>query len=142
MKEGGMVSSDIIVRLLMNKIASCGAKRYLIDGFPRNVAQAILLENKMGEIDFILNYKCDAEVLTARILHRAKTSGRSDDNPETLKARISVFLDNTIPTLRLYKVFGKVYNIDARGTVNEILAMTNNALLPTLSFIYGPPVDK
>ena len=73
-------------------------------------------------------------------MFRAKTSGRSDDNMESLKNRIQVFMDNTLPVLELYNTFGKVHDIDATGGINEILECTKMALLPNLTFIYGPPV--
>jgi adenylate kinase len=57
-----------------------------------------------------------------RLLGRAKTSGRSDDNEETIKNRIKVFFENTEPTLELYHKFGKVYNINALGSINEVFA--------------------
>ena len=112
----------------------------MIDGFPRDVPQAMLLENKLFEIDFILDYQCSQETLVKRILHRAKTSGRSDDNEETLKNRIKNFCDSTGPTLALYNTFGKVYPINATGSIQEIFEATKQALLPNLCFIYGPPV--
>jgi len=115
-------------------------KKFLIDGFPRDVPQAILLENKLFEIDFVLDYQCPEETLVARILHRAKTSGRADDNEEVLKNRIANFIANTSPTLELYNTFGKVYPIDATGGVNEIFEATKEALIPNIIYIYGPPV--
>lgn len=96
----------------------------MIDGFPRDVPQAILLENKLFEIDFILDYRCPEETLVARILHRAKTSGRADDNEEVLKNRIANFVASTGPTIALYNTFGKVYPINACGGINEIYEAT------------------
>ena len=60
--------------------------------------------------------------MTKRLLGRALTSGRSDDNEETIKNRIQVFFDNTEPTLDLYNKFGKVHTIDALGSINEVYA--------------------
>jgi len=60
--------------------------------------------------------------LTKRLLGRALTSGRSDDNEETIKNRIQVFFDNTKPTLDLYNKFGKVHTINALGSINEVYA--------------------
>jgi UMP-CMP kinase len=76
-----------------------------------------------------------------RLLGRALTSGREDDNEETIKNRIQVFFDNTTPTLYLYNIFGKVFKIDAIGSINAVYNLTKQALLPNLTFLYGPPVD-
>jgi len=80
--------------------------------------------------------------LVARILHRAKTSGRADDNEETLKNRIANFVASTTPTINLYNTFGKVYPIDACGGINEIFAATKEALLPNIIYLYGPPIGQ
>jgi len=52
------------------------------------------------------------------------TSGRADDNEETIKTRIRVFFENTAPTLALYNIFGKVYPINALGSIKEVYALT------------------
>lgn len=72
------------------------------------------------EIQFILEYQASPEILTQRLLGRALTSGRADDNAETIKNRIAVFFANTTPTLALYHTFGKVYQIDALGTIEQV----------------------
>ena len=101
----------------------------------------MLLENKLFEIDFILDYQCSEQTLVDRIMFRAKTSGRSDDNMEVLTNRIKNFLESTGPTLALYNTFGKVHPIDASGGIAQIQQATKDALLPNLCFIYGPPVS-
>jgi hypothetical protein len=50
-------------------------------------------------------------------------------------------MDNTIPVLSLYNTFGKVHNIDATGSINNILTATRDALRPNLTLVYGPPVN-
>ncbi len=80
-------------------------------------------------------------MLKKRLLERGKTGGREDDNEETITKRIEAFTKDTEPTLEMYRTFGKVYPVNALGTIDQVYAATKEALLPNLTFIFGPPVD-
>mmetsp|Transcript_3635 Transcript_3635/g.2694 ORF Transcript_3635/g.2694 Transcript_3635/m.2694 type:complete len:121 (+) Transcript_3635:396-758(+) len=69
---------------------------------------------------------------------RAKHSGRSDDNPETLLKRLKNFNEASKPVVDLYKRFGKVHWIDAFGSINDVYAKTKAAMLPQIFFVIGP----
>lgn len=74
----------------------------------------------MKEMDLILNLHVDEDVLVSRLLERSKTSGRADDNPETIKKRIKTFHDETEPVIEYYKKFGKIKHIDSSKSVDEV----------------------
>jgi adenylate kinase family enzyme len=103
--KGHIVPTEITVGLLLKTIKSTRAsvkssrynnlQRFLIDGFPRGLEQAFFLEQQFRELDFIINFDVPAEVLIDRLTKRALVSGRSDDNPETIKNRIEVFYEST-----------------------------------------------
>ena len=72
------------------------------------------------EFKFLLFFECSNQTLENRILERAKSSGRSDDNPEALKKRITTYENETKPILELFEKEGKVVKIDAEVGKEEI----------------------
>eukprot|EP00360_Condylostoma_magnum_P001560 CAMPEP_0168314426 /NCGR_PEP_ID=MMETSP0210-20121227/8133_1 /TAXON_ID=40633 /ORGANISM="Condylostoma magnum, Strain COL2" /LENGTH=188 /DNA_ID=CAMNT_0008282379 /DNA_START=165 /DNA_END=731 /DNA_ORIENTATION=- len=81
----------------------------LIDGFPRSAEQAIYLEHLGVNIDYILHFDTDREdVLLERLIERGRTSGRADDNEETIFKRFFVYKAESVPVLALYEPFGYV----------------------------------
>ena len=81
-----------------------------------------------------------AEVLIQRLSKRALTSGRADDNPETIKNRVEVFFESTKPVLDVYWRLGKVANINGIGEIDQIYENVKKAIVPNLIFLYGAPV--
>ena len=71
-------------------------------------------------------------------MKRAETSGRSDDNAETIKKRVQNYFDQTYPVIEYYKKFGKVRTIDATGGSSEVYAQTKEAILPQTMMVLGP----
>ena len=118
--QGQLVSDHLVVGLLEKKIKYTKCQKYLIDGFPRNIEQAKLLERTIKEIDLILDIHVSEDELVRRLLGRAKTSGRLDDNEETIKKRIHTFHEKTEPVLEYYKKFGKIKTIDGSKHIDEV----------------------
>ena len=90
--------------------------RFLIDGFPRNIENLSKWEQIMNdkiEMAFILHLECSQEVMTNRLLERGKTSGRSDDNIESIKKRFVTYENETKEIIKYYSQLGKNYNINA-----------------------------
>lgn len=139
MEKGQIVPTEVTVTLLMKAIRSRQAKRFLVDGFPRGVEQALCLEKSFREIDFIVNLVVPEEVLFERLMGRALTSGRADDNPETIRNRIAVFNESTAPVLDTYHRLGKVANIPGTGDIEAIYAQVRKAIVPNMIFLYGAP---
>ena len=73
-----------------------------------------------------------------RCMKRAETSGRSDDNAETIKKRVQNYFDQSYPVIEYYKKFGKVRTIDATGDISSVYAQTKDAILPQTMFMLGP----
>lgn len=71
-------------------------------------------------------------------MKRAETSGRSDDNKETIIKRFQNYVNATKPVIEMYTKFGKVREIDGSKDINSIYAETRRAMLPQVSFIMGP----
>ncbi|KAJ3019364.1 UNVERIFIED_CONTAM: hypothetical protein HDU68_010683, partial [Siphonaria sp. JEL0065] len=121
MKDGKIVPKNIIIELLKNAIerdASSDSKGILIDGFPRAVDQAIEFERSVSSASFILNFYCPLPILEARLLERGKTSGRADDNLETIRKRFKTFEEESLPVL---EYFGdRVFIVDGGRDVDVI----------------------
>lgn len=123
MSKGLFVPTDIVLELIkekMNKAESEGSTKigFLIDGYPRELEQGILFEEKVCPVDLILFFDVSNETMTARILNRAAVSGRADDNQEAAKKRIEIFNQKNGQIIEHYK--DKVVTINAEGTIEAI----------------------
>lgn len=83
-----MIPDSFAVEMLITVLNSAKSNKFLIDGFPRNIAQAKMFESMYKEIDLIIYIKCDEELLFERLAYRGKDSNRPDDTPEVHRVRI------------------------------------------------------
>ncbi len=126
MDKGQLVPDAITIGMLKNKLLSLNDdKGFLLDGFPRNLIQAISLDDLMKEMNMnitaLVCLDVDEEEIVSRILNRGKTSGRSDDNDESIiRNRYQVYLDQTSPVFTYYKAKDKAAMIKGIGTIDEI----------------------
>jgi adenylate kinase len=126
MDKGQLVPDAITIGMLKNKLLSLrDDKGFLLDGFPRNLIQSISLDDLMKEmgleITALVCLDVDEEEIVSRILNRGKTSGRSDDNDESIiRNRYKVYLDQTSPVFTYYKAKDKAAMIEGLGTIDEI----------------------
>lgn len=123
MSKGLFVPTDIVLELIkekMNKAGSEGSTKvgFLIDGYPRELEQGILFEEKVCSVDLILFFDVSNETMTARILNRATVSGRADDNLEAAKKRIEIFNQKNGQIVEHYK--DKVVIINAEGSIDAV----------------------
>jgi type II secretory pathway component PulJ len=96
---------------------------FLTDGFPRSMENWNSWKAVVGdeaEVVGILHLVCTEEIMLERIMKRAQTSGRNDDNPEVLKQRFEVNQKETSPVLELFRADNKVFDIDAGGDVETV----------------------
>ncbi|MEM9412719.1 MAG: nucleoside monophosphate kinase [Planctomycetota bacterium] len=132
LKAGQLVSDEIVVALLKNAMEhvtrTTGKINFLLDGFPRshsNLEEWNRVFGSDSELPKMLYFECPFEVLERRILGRAKYSGRSDDNIESLKLRFDTFKAETLPTVELFKSKQKCLEIntsqDRQAVYNEVV---------------------
>jgi adenylate kinase len=126
-EKGQLVPDDLICDMLdltLGKLAD--AKGVIFDGFPRTIPQAEALEKilaKRGmEVSVLLDLQVDEVELIKRLLERGKISGRSDDNEETIQARLQVYHSQTAPLAEYYQSKGKRIVIKGVGTIDEIFS--------------------
>ena len=126
MTEGKLVSSDILVDLIKNAIKKLKDPRakILLDGFPRSQENIdVWTQKKMDEefdVKFVLFLECGFETMEKRLMERAKTSGRADDNPETIKKRFDTFEHMTKPIIEFYEKNNKLVKINAETDANTV----------------------
>lgn len=130
-KEGKIVPCAITVRLLQkamdSKMAEEGKTHFLIDGFPRDLENAQGWEEVMGadaSVCGVLFYEVAEEELQRRLLSRGETSGRIDDNMESIRKRFATHRDATMPIVESFRARGMLFTIDASPSVDEVWAAT------------------
>ncbi|KAI9592930.1 adenylate kinase-domain-containing protein [Syncephalis fuscata] len=113
MREGKMVSMAITKQLLVNAISKVKDHSIgiLLDGFPRELAQAREFELSIGHCSFLLNFDCSKDLLVKRLLKRGETSGREDDNAETIAKRLDTFEQLTRPVIEHYARLDRVCTV-------------------------------
>jgi len=132
MKEGTIVPVEITCALLLKAIQAAPTKRVLVDGFPRSIdnldgwnRHAFDYVNTLGVLFFEVD---DENELARRILERAKTSGRSDDNEEVLKKRFETMKKTTLPVVKRLETELVVRKVNALDTIENVWANVEMAL--------------
>ncbi|MGN0010872.1 MAG: adenylate kinase [Marinilabiliaceae bacterium] len=127
MDKGELVPDDVIIGMIDSYLDRMGnVNGVIFDGFPRTVAQAQALKELLASyktsVAVCLNLEVPNDELMTRLIERGKTSGRSDDNEETIKARLDVYDKQTKPVLDFYKKEGVAVNIKGVGSIDAIFA--------------------
>jgi adenylate kinase len=124
MEEGVLVPDDLIIAMVRAELEKMSTVRVLLDGFPRTTGQAAALDALLDElgapIDVVVELRVDSDELIRRLLGRAVAEGRSDDNEDTIRTRMQVYMEQTRPLLDYYKAAGKLRRIDGVGTTAEV----------------------
>jgi UMP-CMP kinase len=142
-RNGEIVPMEVTVQLLENAMtevirpsspstAGKSAKKFLIDGFPRKMDQAIKFEETVCPAKFVLFYDCPEEEMQKRLLERGKTSGRADDNSESIKKRFRTFIETSMPVVDYYEKEGRVVKIDATPAPAKVYEETRKMLAQRL----------
>lgn len=131
--RGQLVPDDVIVGIIADFLDDKkGSKGVIFDGFPRTLKQAEALKTMLNErgtdIHILLDLQVEDEELVERLLERGKISGRSDDNPETIKARLDVYHTQTAPLATYYIGEGKHVPIKGIGQIEEIFERIAEAI--------------
>lgn len=143
---GTIVPVEITIRLLMKKIdvqtikifinkqyyVKNGCKDFLVDGFPRNENNLEGWNRIVGNkviIPFMLYLECDEDIMTKRILERSKTSGRTDDNEETIRKRFKTYINETKPIIDKFAEMNKLRTVNAVRDIYEVASEIDSIVL-------------
>ena len=139
MESGGLVPDEVVVGIIADRIKEDDAKKgFILDGFPRTVAQAQALETMLSdsrmELDGVVELKVNEAALLARIENRARETiaaggtVRADDNAESLKIRLDAYREQTAPVSAYYKAQGELRVVDGMMPVDDVTSAINKAL--------------
>ncbi|ODQ64580.1 UMP-CMP kinase [Nadsonia fulvescens var. elongata DSM 6958] len=130
-KEGTIVPQEVTIALLekaMKENIAKGSKNFLIDGFPRAMDQAIKFEEDVAVSKVTLFFECPEQVMLSRLLKRGETSGRTDDNIESIKKRFNVFLKTSMPVIDYFSTADKVIKIQCDHPPQEVYERVSKEL--------------
>jgi len=132
-REGTLVPMEVIIKLIENAIKEelekphpdqvgweDGRGRFLLDGFPREMNQALKFDETVCLPSYVLFFALTEDVMLQRLTERGKTSGREDDNEESIKKRFHTFEDESMPVIDYYRKKGKVVEVDASPSADEV----------------------
>lgn len=133
MDRGDLVPDEITIRMIRERLNEDDARGgFILDGFPRNLTQAEALDDMLSEIgrtlDVILFFDLDDETATTRALGRAHEEGRTDDTPESIARRLSIYHSQTEPVVEYYRTSGKLVPLHAARPVDEVHGEIQKAL--------------
>lgn len=126
MDEGNLVPDEVVIGMVEDKLnATIDAKGFILDGFPRTVAQAEALDKLLADkgtpISVMLALDVPEDELKTRLMERGKTSGRTDDQDMSkIENRIKVYNDETLPVANYYEQQRKYRKIHGVGSIDDI----------------------
>jgi len=144
-REGTVVPMEVTIKLLGNAMRSAmqenrsgqgwqnGKGRFLIDGFPRKMDQALEFDKTVCPSTMVLFFSTTEDVMLERLLNRGKTSGREDDNVESIKKRFKTYEADTMPVIDHYANLHKVAEVDSSGTIEQVYHLASKAIRADLS---------
>lgn len=135
MARGDLVSDEILLGMLESRFSRADtANGFILDGYPRNQAQADalgMLLQKMGKpMDYAVQLEVPTELLVERIAGRAAAEGRADDTPESVRTRLKVYDSQTAPVIDYYRQHGQLTVVNGVGSLDDVFSRLIEALSP------------
>ena len=133
MDSGELVPDEVTIAMIEERLSQPDAQEgFVLDGFPRNLAQAEALDTMLSGIarglDAILFFNVPDAVGMERALKRAAEEGRSDDTPEAIARRLEVYHSETEPIVEHYRMTGKLVPLHAERTIDEVWNQISESL--------------
>lgn len=139
MARGALVPDDVVVEIVAERIEQPDARKgFILDGFPRTMAQAVALDRMLAErglsLDAVVELRVDEDALIRRIESRiaaTKAQGealRDDDSPEVLHRRLAAYRDQTAPLITYYQLQGVLRSLDGMAPIAQVAAEIEKVL--------------
>ncbi|QIK80481.1 adenylate kinase [Lysobacter sp. HDW10] len=133
MARGELVSDEILLGMLKSRLSRDDCKDgFILDGYPRNVAQANALDALLASIqqplEAAVQLEVPTELLVERIAGRAKAEGRADDSPESVRTRLKVYNEQTAPVVDFYRNHGNLTVVNGVGELDEVFTRIIEAI--------------
>ena len=131
--RGDLVPDSTVIAMIRDRLAQDdAADGFVLDGFPRTMAQADALDEMLAEIgrplSIVFELQVPDEVARERMAKRAVAEGRTDDTPEVIDRRIQLYHDETVPIVQHYRLAGNLVGIHGTGTIDQVFAEIQQAL--------------
>ena len=125
MARGDLVSDDILLGMLEARVSKPDtANGFILDGYPRNLAQAAALGallDRIGQpMDLAVQLQVDNQQIIDRLAGRAQAEGRADDSPDAVRNRLDVYDRQTAPVIGYYRDHGQLKVVDGVGTLDQV----------------------
>ena len=131
MDAGDYVPDSVTNDMVRNRLTQSDAQAgFLLDGYPRTVAQVTELDEMLGEhvLDRVLVLRADTDEVVARLLNRAHKQGRADDTEEVVRRRLEIYEEQTAPLIDLYSSRGILVSVDGIGSIDEVAQRMHSVL--------------
>ena len=133
LERGDLVPDELTIELIRERLGEDDARDgFILDGVPRNFAQAEALDALLSEIgrelDVVLYFQLDDEVGIARMVKRAEDEGRTDDTPEVMRRRLDIYHRETEPLAEYYRAKDVLVPLRADRTIDAVWAEVQDAL--------------
>jgi len=138
MDRGELVTDEIVIGLIREKLQEGSEGGFIFDGFPRTLAQADALGELLAEngfaLDAVVSLEVEDEILVQRVVNRAREAivagkeARPDDNEESMRTRLMEYYTKTSPLIGYYHAKGALKAIDGLASIGEVQASLANAL--------------
>jgi adenylate kinase len=130
---GQLVPDDLTIGLIRERLAQEDARwGFVLDGFPRNLAQAEALDDLLADLrrplDVVFDFQIDDETSRKRMSKRAAKEGRTDDTPEAIEERLRIYHEQTAPLTQHYLATGRVVGVHADRSIDEVWREVQDAL--------------
>ena len=138
MDRGDLVTDEIVIGLIREKLETVEAPGFIFDGFPRTLPQADALTALMAEmgktLDRVIELRVDDEVLVQRVVNRAEEARaagqpvRADDNAESMQVRLAAYYKQTSPLIGYYYAKGLLHSVDGLAEIDAVKSGIAGAL--------------
>ncbi len=133
--RGALVPDEVTNAMVRDRLSQAdAAEGFLLDGYPRNVAQVSELDTILADagrtLDAAAEITADADVVVARLLNRAQIEGREDDTEPVIRHRLDVYAEQTAPVSGVYAARGLLVQVDGIGEVDAVTERLLAALAP------------
>ncbi len=129
--QGNLVPDDVTTLMVADRLSLDDvAGGFILDGFPRTLAQAAALDRILGDrpLDGVVDFEVQIDAVIGRMLRRAVEQGRSDDTEDVIRNRIRVYHEKTAPLAAHYRERGLLISVDAMGEIDEVASRVVDAL--------------
>ena len=135
---GALVPAELTDELVRDRLGEAdAADGFLLDGYPRNLAQVDALERILADrgvrLDVVVEITADSDVVVDRLLKRAQIEGRVDDTEDVIRHRLDVYGEQTAPLADVYAERGLLVRVDGLGEIDEVTARLVAAIEPALN---------